>query len=82
MENYEIVYLSSLLNEKAGFFIQEELKKYDTDYMGEDASEEKESETESVNMQAESPDFSETAKDVQDTAAREEEPDKKEGDQQ
>ena len=28
MENYEIVYLSSLLNEKAGFFIQEELKKY------------------------------------------------------
>ena len=27
MENYEIVYLSSLLNEKAGFFIQE-LKKY------------------------------------------------------
>lgn len=62
--------------------LKEELKKYDTDYMGEDASEEKESETESVNMQAESPDFSETAKDVQDTAAREEEPDKKEGDQQ
>lgn len=28
MENYEIVYLSSLLNEKAGDFIQEELKKY------------------------------------------------------
>lgn len=28
MENYEIVYLSSLLNEKAGFFIQKELKKY------------------------------------------------------
>ena len=28
MENYEIVYLSSLLNKKAGDFIQEELKKY------------------------------------------------------
>lgn len=28
MENFEIVYLSSLLNEKAGDFIQDELKKY------------------------------------------------------
>lgn len=28
MENFEIVYLSSLLNEKAGDFIQSELKKY------------------------------------------------------